>query len=195
MLDHSIDTYGYGLKLYHSGLNPQIATIVPDKALQSKVIPAIKKGTLTSGDSGLTEEQVSLLLGLRNSISVETLYPQMVYLADTSVSIMDNEEIYQYPVIVVECTFYDKADLEEAALKKHVHYHQLLKYIREHKSNKFILIHSSCKYTDEMIMSLVSSEEDVPENIYIWLDAGPIAPNVKVVPPLPTITSSLAETP
>lgn len=80
---------------------------------------------------------------------------------------VDNQDIFKYPIIMVECTFILECDYLKAKEKKHMHWNDLEPIIRSHPNNNFILYHFSKKYTRESIDEFFTLY-DKPENCYIW---------------------------
>lgn len=99
-------------------------------------------------------------------------YSILCYMSDTCISpfLMSDSIIYQYPTIIIECTFLDKDDLSKAKKKKHIHWDQLEPYVRSHPTNKFILTHFSKKYTwSEVDKFFENMNKEKPiDNIIIW---------------------------
>ena len=102
------------------------------------------------------------------------LFPQFCYLKDTSLTgITDNlEAILEFPIIIVECTFYAEDDMVQAQSKFHIHWNQLEPIMTEHTSSLWVLIHHSKKYKREEIISLLQNKYgtswELPSHILIW---------------------------
>jgi ribonuclease BN (tRNA processing enzyme) len=168
---HTIPTVGYGLTLVNRRLNPRLTTLKLQQKELSSLIVAIKKGQIPS-------EYQSQLAGMScKNINVEVEVPQFCYLTDTSIRVFQNEyskQFYQYPIIIVECTFYADEDEKEAKSKKHIHWNHLRPIIVDNPANHFILIHHSTKYEEEDIKEIVSSSSGgIPHNVTFWLDSEP----------------------
>jgi len=86
----------------------------------------------------------------------------MIYLCDTNIQICENEEIFLYQYIFIECTFFAPEDID-IAKDKHIHWQQLLPIIEKHPENKFVLIHASIRYKD-----VHQYCESLPPNVIIW---------------------------
>lgn len=81
--------------------------------------------------------------------------------------------IFQYPTIVIECTFLDKEDLSQAKKKNHIHWDHLKPFIVDHPDTKFILTHFSKKYTWPEVKAFFDKEQPI-KNITVWLHTGPV---------------------
>jgi len=74
-----------------------------------------------------------------------------LFLGDTDKNIILNNKIYEYPTIIIECTYiYDDEECL-AEKNKHIHWNDIKNVICDKKHIQFILIHFSMKYTIEEI--------------------------------------------
>lgn len=86
----------------------------------------------------------------------------------------DNNLIFAYDTIIVECTFLEECDLAHAKKKSHMHWNHLQKIIKNHPEHKFILIHFSKKYSWAEIKEFFDKiHAKTPLNITIWLHPTP----------------------
>lgn len=171
-LDHSISTCGYGVSVIKKKLNPVLSGLGLSKSDLSKVIRALKSGGNLS--ELLSSEQIWLVTGI--DVSVEVSEPELIYLTDTTVKFLDVcADVWQYPNIIIECTFLSDEDLDEVTVKgkKHIHIDQLIPHIKSHPDNHFILIHFSQKYTDDTIMEILREKISDSLKVTAWLDRGP----------------------
>lgn len=106
----------------------------------------------------------------------------LCYMSDTSMkafSLPHSEKIFEYPVVMIECTFIENDDLSHAKKKNHMHWKQLEK-IMENKPNQFILTHFSKKYTWGEVRGFFDEyfkKNSVPANMILWLHTGAIKYN------------------
>jgi ribonuclease BN (tRNA processing enzyme) len=77
------------------------------------------------------------------------------------------QDIFKYPIIMVECTFILDEDLEKARIKTHMHWKDLEPVIKSHPNNQFILYHFSRRYTNETIDNFFTKCIK-PDNCHIW---------------------------
>lgn len=102
-------------------------------------------------------------------------YPILCYMSDTSIVPFTKPELFQqiiqYPTIIIECTFLDKEDLQQAKKKKHIHWQHLEQYIVKHTNCHFILTHFSKKYTWPEVKKFFDNKnkENPISNITIWI--------------------------
>ena len=104
-------------------------------------------------------------------------YPIICYMSDTNYKplISPNAKlIFQYPVVVIECTFFKNDDIKQAKKKNHIHWKQIEKIISEKKDIKFILIHFSKKYLWNEIKNFfdIINKQTPLINIILWLQTG-----------------------
>ena len=83
----------------------------------------------------------------------EVVYiPMFAYICDTDHKVFESDgknegyKLEKYPVIIVECTFYNPADKKKAKHDKHMHWDNLSMYIASHPDKYFKLIHQSQRY-------------------------------------------------
>lgn len=158
-MDHSIPTVGYCILKSTMRLNPILVPLRDEMGTKdfSALLKRIKQGESMDG------------IPVKD-ITVEHWIPQFCYLTDTSIKgITDNiEVIREYPIIIVECTFYDVDDLEHANEKKHIHWAQLEPFIRVYSDILWILIHSSTRYKSRTdILAAIPNYPNYP-NCIIW---------------------------
>lgn len=74
-------------------------------------------------------------------------YPRFVYIGDTTEAVFDmHPSLFDYKDIIIECTFLEDDDLEQATKTKHCHWTRLRPIIQAHPNNRFILYHFSTRY-------------------------------------------------
>jgi ribonuclease Z len=139
-MDHSIDSIGYGISHVRKRLDPKYSN------LSGKEIGQLSK-------SGVP-------------VNEEYLLHQIIFCGDTYISSFQNEEIFKYKTIIVECTFILDDDIHHAIAKKHIHWLHLEPYIKAHPDNDFILIHFSPRYKQTDIKEFFD-KVNFP-NIILW---------------------------
>ena len=116
----------------------------------------------------------------KNGIEFTELYkfPILCYMSDTNISPfkIKADMIFQYPTIIVECTFLEKNELRDAKKKNHIHWEHLEKFILMYPKITFILIHFSKKYTWQQIKIFFDkiNKKNPINNVILWLHSGPI---------------------
>lgn len=95
--------------------------------------------------------------------------PRYVYIGDTSERVFElNEDIFKYPVIIVECTFLTDDDMEQATMTKHCHWRNLKPIIEGHPENMFILYHFSTRYKECDIIEHFRIHAAGLSNVHAW---------------------------
>jgi ribonuclease Z len=174
-MDHSVPTAGYCISRATSRLNPELQPYKDslEPPLFACLMKCLRTGQpLPSHLKGLVNEP------LPTDITVELWHPQFCFLTDTSIKgIVSNiDTIKEYPIIIVECTFYDKDDVDHALKKKHIHWVQLESFIRIYCDSLWVLVHSSTRYKDqaEILTAIASNDKPdtklvLPSNCLLWI--------------------------
>ncbi|CAF1271879.1 unnamed protein product [Rotaria magnacalcarata] len=129
-MDHSVPCCGYGFYDCRQKLKQEY------KHLTNTQIANIKRG---NKNLNLSEEQ---------------LFPLFAFMGDTTTTIFDkySAELFQFPLIIVECSFIDNEQhAERAADVKHVIWNDIQPYVLQHPEIIFVLIHFSIQYKREQI--------------------------------------------
>ena len=142
--DHTVPCVGYGL-------------IETKKKLKNEYI-------------GLEPKEIIKLKSAGTEIQREDRKNIFLYLGDTSKKVLENESIYKYSTIMIECTFIENDDEDRATLTKHMHWNHLVNVIKSHPEITFILYHFSGKYKREDINSFFDNLAiplTIP-NVVVW---------------------------
>lgn len=138
-------------------------------------VPTIGYGLIELRDklkleyNGLEPHEIVVLKKKGVCISQQIEIPLICYLGDTTHVIFDNNAtIFNYPNIVVECSFLLDNDKKEADKRLHMHWQNLQPIISKNPSNNFILIHFSLRYTDTQIEEFF--KDKLIENMIVWTD-------------------------
>lgn len=174
-LTHSISSIGYGISQVSRGLSHQVLHLVSRDKLGS-LMRVLKDRELNPGELDLLPEQTDLINQLKrdDQLMVDRFKPVLAYLLDTTSKVFDQEQVFQFPLIVTEATFLMEDDISDARQKKHTHLFDLLPIILEHPDNKFVLTHFSLRYTDDEILSTCRALLGPVDNVCLWLDQGPL---------------------
>jgi len=178
-MDHSVPTVGYCVDKWTARINPVLILIKErlDARDFGLLMKALRYGTplpqhlvLLVGDTVLPD---------KDHITVDQCLPQFCFLTDTSINgiIWNIDMIKEYPIIIVECTFYHKDDLEHARVKQHIHWVHLESFIRIYSESLWVLIHSSTRYKsrDDVLEAICSNHNDpktkdvLYSNSLIWI--------------------------
>jgi ribonuclease Z len=92
-------------------------------------------------------------------------HPRFVYTGDTSPDALIGD-VFDYPVIITECTFLDDAELARAQRVGHTVWSQLRPIVEAHPENLFVLTHFSLRHSD---LEIVEFFEKVKlDNVLVW---------------------------
>mgnify|MGYP000745915447 CR=1 FL=1 len=82
------------------------------------------------------------------NFSTTVTIPLFAFLCDTTTEVAQNKAIFEYPVIIIECTYYDDDPkiMKESKDRCHTHFDLLSPIIKTHPKNHFRLIHHSSRY-------------------------------------------------
>jgi len=94
------------------------------------------------------------------------------YLTDTTPRVFNNENIFKYRTIMVECTILTEDGKDSAKKHMHTYWGDLLPIIKSHPNNHFILIHISTRYNQEEIIEFFNKEKETHgiTNVEPWLN-------------------------
>lgn len=96
--------------------------------------------------------------------------PIIAYLCDTTYHVLDDPEVFKYPIIMIEVTMLFPEHEKMANKNKHICWHQIQEQIKQHPDNLFILIHFSMRYkwkTIENFFEEVKKNQGI-NNILVW---------------------------
>jgi len=120
---------------------------------------------------GLSKEEMIQLRKKNVEVSEQFKFPIFVFLGDTTHEVfVMNPQIFEYPVIIVECTFLYEDHILEAEKSKHMHWKNLQPFIVANPKCIFVLIHFSLRYSDKDVTKFFNDmAEKKPENIVLWV--------------------------
>jgi len=101
-------------------------------------------------------------------IQTEQLVPLFVFTGDTTPQIFSQEILFQFPVIITECTYLNDSENEKAKKNSHTHWNEVKEIIKAHPNIIFVLTHFSCKYSDKFISEFFQKQNI--KNAIAWLD-------------------------
>lgn len=103
--------------------------------------------------------------------------PRFVMLGDTSVVVYErNPWLFEFPVIVTECTFLDERERARAEKVGHIYWGSLAPIVRAHPKTTFVLMHFSLRHSDREVVEFFSSDENYCENVVVWAHPESVMP-------------------
>jgi ribonuclease Z len=98
--------------------------------------------------------------------------PLFAYLGDTDVTVFaGNPWLFEYPVIITECTYLDDDQLDRAGRIGHTVWSQLRPIVEAHPETIFVLIHFSLRYSDRDVVEFFDREAGrgvLLDNVVVW---------------------------
>ncbi|WP_431676929.1 MBL fold metallo-hydrolase [Kitasatospora sp. KL5] len=102
----------------------------------------------------------------------EVRRPLFAYLGDTHVNVFErNPWLFEYPVVITECTYLDDAELERADRVGHTVWSRLRPVVAAHPETLFVLTHFSLRHSDREVLEFFRSEraQGGPNNVLLWV--------------------------
>jgi ribonuclease Z len=159
---HKVPCVGYGVAAVKKVLTPEFDKLRTD---------------LTAGGRGAEFGRiVARERDKGERVELEVRQPLFAYLGDTDPSVFTaNPWLFEYPVIVTECTYLDDSQLERAAQVGHTVWSQLRPVIRAHPQTVFVVTHFSLRHTDRDIVAFFDKELDGEhlDNVVAWAHREP----------------------
>jgi ribonuclease Z len=88
--------------------------------------------------------------------------PLFAYLGDTRISVFErNPWLFDYPVVITECTFLDDDQLKRAAQVGHTVWNQLAPVVAAHPNTLFVLIHFSLRHSDREVLDFFQHQREL----------------------------------
>jgi ribonuclease Z len=110
-----------------------------------------------------------------HEVDREVRHPLFAFLGDTSVRVFHrNPWIFEYPVIITECTFLDDSELARADRVGHTVWSRLRPVVSAHPETLFVLTHFSLRHSDREILEFFRQEResaggDGAGNVLLWV--------------------------
>lgn len=170
----------------HHGLTPgtTIRAILNNNLLEVWVIPCDHSVPTISFGFGLVKQKLKAefvgtagkeIARLRKegvTVTEEVVEKKFTFICDTSILVLEQQpEIFLYPVVIIECTFLYPDEIQNSLDTKHIHWQQLLPFVKANPRVLFVLIHFSLRYRDAEIKAFFDEQctkHDIT-NIKPWL--------------------------
>lgn len=107
-------------------------------------------------------------------VETETRRPLFAFLGDTHVSVFErNPWLFDYPVVITECTYLDDSQLERADRVGHTVWSRLRPVVEAHPRTLFVLTHFSLRHSDAEVLAFFQDEwarrGAAPDNVLLWV--------------------------
>ncbi len=125
-----------------------------------------KRSKLKEEYRGKPSKEIASLRSSGVVVMEEIREPLFAYLGDTGIDVFNNPRVFDFPVIVVECTFlyWDEMIEDRCRRDGHICWKHLEPVVTSHPHRTFILIHFSCRYKEEEIYEFFESMTTRGEN-------------------------------
>lgn len=111
----------------------------------------VEKKKLKTEYKDLSQKEIKQLVKNNIEITAVTHEKMFLFLGDTDKHILTNDNIYEYPTIIMECTYIYTDEENLARKNRHIHWNDIKNIVVEKQHIQFILIHFSMKYTNQEI--------------------------------------------
>ena len=122
--------------------------------------------------AGLPQEELDQLRKDGVELNRSVLVPQLAYLcdctSDSAVTAIRSLENDMPLAIIVECTYINDRDADEASRRKHVLWSKLRPVVLAHPNVQFCLVHFSKRYTGRNREELLQFAATLPPNCYAF---------------------------
>ncbi|SCL61379.1 ribonuclease Z [Micromonospora citrea] len=148
--DHKVPCVGYAFAERVRRLRPEF-----DQLRQR--IPAAEFGRVLARERAAGVE-----------VDTEIRRPLFAYLGDTRETVFErNRWLFDYPVVITECTFLDEAQAERAERVGHTLWRRLRPIVEAHPQTLFVLIHFSLRHSDREVLAYFERQGQ-PPNVLVW---------------------------
>ncbi|MDG4786107.1 MBL fold metallo-hydrolase [Micromonospora sp. WMMD1102] len=109
------------------------------------------------------------------TVDEQVLRPMFAFLGDTHVNVFRrNPWLFDYPVIITECTYLDDTQRGRADRVGHTVWSQLRPIVQAHPQTLFVLTHFSLRHSDPEILTFFRREWEQagtvrPTNVLLWV--------------------------
>jgi ribonuclease Z len=109
-------------------------------------------------------------------VDAEVRRPLFAFLGDTHVDVFArNPWLFEYPVIITECTYVDDAQVDRARQNGHTVWRELRPVVQAHPETLFVLTHFSLRHSDAEVLAFFRREP--LDNILVWAHPTPHLPD------------------
>ncbi|WP_432968495.1 MBL fold metallo-hydrolase [Dactylosporangium sp. CA-233914] len=147
--DHKVPCVGYAFAERGRRLRPEFAEL-------RQAMAAAEFGRL------LTRERAAGV-----EVDTEIRRPLFAFLGDTRETVFErNPWLFDYPVVITECTFLDDAQAERAERVGHTVWSRLRPIVEAHPETLFVLTHFSLRHRDRDVLAFF--ERQPAGNVVVW---------------------------
>ncbi|MEV4166336.1 MBL fold metallo-hydrolase [Nonomuraea dietziae] len=159
--EHKVPCVGYAFSQRSKTLRPE------SEQLRQSLVQQGRGGEFGRVMARKRQEGIDVDVAIRR--------PLFAFLGDTHVSVFErNPWLFDYPVIITECTFLEDTELERANRVGHTVWSQLRPWVEAHPRTLFVLIHFSLRYSDRQVLTFFrqqweQADTSRPDNVLLWV--------------------------
>ncbi len=133
----------------------------------------LKQELVAAGQARAFGQQIALLRKRGEPVEETYLEPVFAFVGDTHASVFERHPwLFDYPVVITECTYLDEAECERADRVGHTVWSQLRPHVLAHPETTFVLIHFSLRHSDREVVEFFTNEagscSGQLENVVVW---------------------------
>lgn len=137
-----------------------------------------RKKKLAQHLRGMAGHEIAARRAAGETVDEEVIEPLFVFNGDTSIAgLVRNARIFEYPVVITECSFYpinmDSGEASKIEMKKdkHTAWEDLRAVVKAHPATAFILIHASLRHnTTEQILEFMATQKAEHPNAFPFIN-------------------------
>ncbi|GII90717.1 MBL fold metallo-hydrolase [Sinosporangium siamense] len=158
--EHKVPCVGYALSEMRKSLRPEFEEL--------------RRSLVEQGRGGEFGRLMARKRAEGVEVEVEARRPIFAYLGDTHVRVFErNPWLFDYPVVVTECTFLHDTEAERAERVGHTVWSGLKPVVEARPETLFVLIHFSLRHTDREVLDFFEREweragDARPDNVVLW---------------------------
>ncbi|MDI2130707.1 MBL fold metallo-hydrolase [Yinghuangia seranimata] len=157
--DHKVPCVGYAVSELGKALVPELAELRRVLAAEGRAAEFGKTVAARRKAGEVVEQEVSR--------------PLFAFLGDTHASVYErNPWLFDYPVLIAECTYLDDAERERAKRVGHTLWSELEPVVAAHPETLFVLTHFSLRHSDREVVEFFRTVREKAEgrldNVMAW---------------------------
>ncbi|WP_354637937.1 MBL fold metallo-hydrolase [Kitasatospora camelliae] len=157
--EHKVPCVGYAFAETRTALTP--------------ALEELRRTLVAEGRGAEFGRRVARLRAEGTEVDREVRRPLFAYLGDTHVDVFArNPWLFDYPVVITECTYLDDSELDRADRVGHTVWSRLRPVVEAHPETLFVLIHFSLRHSDREVLEFFRTtwaRDGRPDNVLLWV--------------------------
>ncbi|MFE7777067.1 MBL fold metallo-hydrolase [Streptomyces sp. NPDC057445] len=151
--DHKVPCVGYAFSERRKALLPEYEEL--------------RRSLVQEGRGAEFGRMVAQRRAAGEEVEREVRRPLFAFLGDTHVSVFErNPWLFEYPVVITECTYLDDAELDRADRVGHTVWSRLRPVVEAHPETLFVLTHFSLRHSDQDVLEFFRNDRH--DNVVVW---------------------------